>query len=100
MKAKRGKYSSNVPLARAHIEMAIRECQMDAQARRLCGAALVLMRRAPFVRMAPVKQTPITPAQKRAVMALKHSDLTSHEIANRVGLASAGRVSEILNGLR
>jgi len=67
---------------------------------RYVRAALPLMKRAKAVRRAPTKQKPITGEQKRVVRALFHSNLTSHEIANRTGLASSGRVSEILTGKR
>ncbi len=64
-------------------------------------AALSLMTRAKAVRRAKRKQQPITAAQKRMVKQLvADTDLHMHEIANRVGLANGGRVSEIANNLR
>jgi hypothetical protein len=96
----RGKQSSNIPFARACLVLALKECRMDATARRYCKLALANMTRAPAVRRAPRKQTRITAAQKHAVRSLQHTDLTGTEIANRVGLANIGRVSEIMTGLR
>ena len=96
----RGKNSSNVPFARACLVLALKECSMDATARRYCKLALANMTRAPAVRRAPKKQTPITARQKHAVRVLQHTTLTGTEIANKVGLANAGRVSEIMTGIR
>jgi hypothetical protein len=92
--------SSNVPLARVCIQFVLRECDIDDTARRYCNKALSLMTRASAVRRAPATVHRITAAEKRAVMALKHSDLTMHEIANQVGLANGGRVSEIMGRKR
>jgi hypothetical protein len=96
----RRSHPSNVPLARRCIYAALRECEMDALARRYCWAALRLMTRREAVRRAPAKAQRITSAQKRQVLALNPTELTIHEIANQVGLPNSGRVSEILNGLR
>jgi len=96
----RGKNSSNIPFARACLKLALKECSMDATAHRYCRLALANMTRAPAVRRAPRKQTRITAQQKHAVRVLQHTDLTGTEIANKVGLANAGRVSEIMTGIR
>jgi hypothetical protein len=96
----RGRHSSNIPLARAYLMTALKDCIMDADARKYCRKALALMKRAPAVRRAPRKQTRITAAQKHAVRMLKYTDLSGHEIANKVGLANGGRVSEIMTGIR
>jgi hypothetical protein len=65
-------------------------------------AALALMTRAQPVRRAKQKQKPITAAQIRKAwqIATREPDTHMHEIANRVGVANGGRISEILNGLR
>ena len=65
-------------------------------------AALPLMVRAKAVRRAKRKQRKITPAQIRAArrIALLEPDTHEHEIANRVGVANGGRISEILTGKR
>jgi hypothetical protein len=96
----RGNNSSNIPFARACLVLALKECSMDATARRYCKLALANMTRAPAVRRAPTKQRPITSQQKHAVKVLQHTTLTGTEIANKVGLANAGRVSEIMTGVR
>jgi hypothetical protein len=91
---------SDIPLARAHLYEAVAYCVMDATARRHCLTALSLMSRRSAVRRAPVHQQRITPEQKRRVRALQHSEMTMHEIANAVGLANGGRVSEIMTHKR
>jgi hypothetical protein len=75
---------------------------MDEEARRMCRRALRLMVRAKAVRRAKRKQTVITAAQKRAArqIAAAEPDTHYHEIANRVGLVNAGRVSEIVTRKR
>ena len=92
--------SSDIPRARDYIILAMEQGIMNPFARRCCTEALVLMKRSYPVRRAPPTRKRITPSQKRAVLALKHSDLTMHEIANRVGLANGGRVSEIMGHKR
>jgi len=93
-------YGSNVPFARSCLQIAITECVMDRRARNCCLLALRWMRRRKAVRRAPAKGKRITAEQKRQVRAMKHSELSQHEIANTVGLTNSGRVSEIMGGLR
>jgi hypothetical protein len=92
--------SSNIPLARMIIRTALKECDMDETARRYCKLALGHMTRAHAVRRAPATPNRVTPAMRAAVRALKYTDLTMHEIANKVGLANGGRVSEIMGRKR
>ena len=89
--------SSDIPKARALLMTALKLKDW-----RYVRAALPLMTRAKAVRRAKAKQKTITPAQKRAVfrIAAEEPDTHCHEIANRVGLANGGRVSEILTGKR
>jgi hypothetical protein len=65
-------------------------------------AALTLMTRAKAIRRARVKARKITAKQIQAAhrIAAAEPDTHIHEIANRVGVPNAGRISEILNGLR
>ena len=89
--------SSDIPKARSLIKTGIKLGDW-----RYIKAALPLMTRAKAVRRARQKQKPITAAQKRAVLVLvkQDPDMHYHEIANRVGLANGGRVSEIVTGRR
>lgn len=94
--------SSDIPRARLLINTAMQTCTMDRSARRYCRLALILMVRAKAVRRAKRKQRIITAAQKAAVRRIERTepDTHYHEIANRVGLANGGRVSEIVTGRR
>jgi hypothetical protein len=92
--------SSNVPQARAFIRYVIEYCHIDHKARCYCVAALALMTRQSAVRRAPAKHIRITGEQKRRVRAMKHTPLTYHEIANEIGIANSGRVSEIMRHKR
>jgi hypothetical protein len=94
------KYGSNVPFARACIILAINECVMDRKARQYLLKALRWMHRRKAVRRAPATPQHITAQQKHRTRALINSELTYHEIANEVGIANSGRISEIMNGLR
>jgi hypothetical protein len=89
MRRKNG--GSNIPLARSLLTTALAERDW-----RYVKKALSLMTRASPVRRAPPTHMRINGKQRAAVIALKHSDLTMHQIANKVGLANGGRVSEIM----
>jgi hypothetical protein len=68
---------------------------------RACKAALSLMTRVSPVKRAPPRATPITAALRRRVVRMwKTTDLSQHMIANTVGLPNAGRVSEIVRGIK
>ena len=92
--------SSNIPLARSYLTYVLSNCDIDADARRYCKAALALMTRRAAVRRAPNQNVRITREHRRRVRALKNTDLTMHEIAIEVGLPNGGRVSEIMGGKR
>lgn len=62
--------------------------------------ALSLMKREAPVRRLRAGKVAIKPALKQRVRRLAARGLSQHEIAKRVGLPNAGRVSEILNGKR
>jgi hypothetical protein len=91
---------SDIPRARSVLQTIESACEMDANARKGIKLALSLMTRDSPVRRAPTKRVPITDAQKRKVRSLKHTDLTYHDIAIKLGLANGGRVSEIMTGKR
>lgn len=89
MRRKNG--GSNIPLARSLLTTGL--AQRDW---RYVRKALALMTRASPVRRAPPTPTHINKKQRATVLALKHSNLTMHQIANKVGIANMGRVSEIM----
>ena len=69
--------------------------------RRQVRRALGLMTREPACRRAPEKPVFITPEMKSEIRRLgRTTDLTMHQIANRVGVRNNARVSEVLNGKR
>ena len=92
--------SSNIPLARHYLQLALADGDMDAVAHGYCTQALRLMTRAHAVRRAPSTPVRVTPSIRLAVRALRDTDLTMHEIADRVGLPNIGRVSEIMRRKR
>jgi hypothetical protein len=91
---------SDIPLARTFLLTALKEGDMDDNTRRWIKHALRLMTRESPVRRAPAKKQRITDKQKAAARLLKYTNLTMHEIANKVGIANGGRVSEIMTGKR
>jgi hypothetical protein len=95
-----------IPHARTRIDAIIHRLQHDATyGRKAIVADLIevkeMMFRKPPIRRAKVKARRITEEQVRLVIELaeRHPNMHQHEIGHRVGL-NAGRVSEILNGLR
>ena len=87
--------------ARTLIYTVLDECTIDARAKSLLELALDEMWRAPSVRQAPRLRMQITPEIQSQVRALAYStDMTMGQIADRVGLRNAGRVSEVLNNKR
>jgi len=87
--------------ARMLIATVMDECAIDARARSLLEAALNETWRAPSIRRAPRLRMQITPEIKSQVRAMAYAtDMTMGQIADRVGLRNAGRVSEILNNKR
>lgn len=92
---------SDVPQARAILLELVRAPDLSARAKRQIGRALSLMLRVPACRKAPKKRRVIDRKTRRLVRRLVHTtDWTMHEIANRTGLRSGGRVSEIMHGKR
>lgn len=92
---------SDVPRARAILQNLLLELDLSARAKREIGRALSLMLRVPACRKAPKKRRVIDQATRRQVRRLVNgTDWTMHEIANRTGLRSGGRVSEIMHGKR
>jgi hypothetical protein len=88
---------SNIPRARQLLQTGLETRDWD-----YVVAALTYMTRAKAIRRARTKQKPITQKQIQAAkrIAMQEPDTHEHEIANRVGVANSGRISEILNGLR
>lgn len=92
---------SNVPLARTIIEEVLLTDTISAVGRRQLRRALRLMRRVPYCRRAPSKRKVIDKYLRRRVkMLMDNTDMTMHEIANKVGLRSSGRISEVAHGKR
>ena len=87
--------SSDIPRARSLLKTGLQTKDW-----RYVQAALKFMTRAKAVRKAPSKRQPITSRQKALARSLVHTDMTYHEIANKVGVANGGRISEIMTGKR
>ena len=94
--------SSNIPLARSYVRLALIERSRVARCR-LLQKALSRMRRAPHLRrcVSP-KRVVITWQIRNRVkyLARKYPNMTNHEIAESCGLRSSGRVTDILQGKR
>jgi len=91
---------SDIPRARGILEGLLRNYQLPQPVQLAIAKALSLMQRDPPISRARGKAVAITPALKARVRALSAQGLSQAEIARRVGLPNAGRVSEILNGKR
>lgn len=87
---------SNIPKARENLRLAQMCDDMGPKAGSFVAKALSLMTREPYDRRVPSKHKPITLAQIIEVRRLRRTtDLTGTEIANRVKVNNAGRISEI-----
>lgn len=91
---------SDIVRAREILSGVLRNYTLPPGAALSIAKALQLMNRAPAIRRSRAKKVTITPALKKRVRDLHRQGLSQHEIAKRVGLPNAGRVSEILNGKR
>ena len=95
---------SDVPKARGILqEMLLKYGAEDIspRARREITRALALMTREKAARRAPSLRQPIDKEMRLKVRTLwRTTNLTSHQIANRVGLRNSGRISEIVHGKR
>lgn len=92
---------SNVPLARTIIEEVLLTDTISALGRRQLRRALRLMKRVPYCRRAPAQRKVIDKHLRRRVrLLIDNTDLTMHEIANKVGLRSSGRISEVAHRKR
>lgn len=94
---------SDIPKARAVIQIIVQDYYKilgpSISGRLLYAVRLMYREKAD--RRAPAKRQVIDKNMRKRVKALrKGTKLTQHEIANRVGLRSAGRVSEISHGKR
>lgn len=92
---------SDVPRARIILEQLMAAPDVPPSAKRQIGRALALMVRVKSCRKAPGKRQVIDREMRQRVRALvRTTDLTMHEIANRVGLRRGGSISEIMHGKR
>lgn len=92
---------SNIPRARELIEHVLDTEKPSPEIRHYLRRALRLMRRVPFCRRASAKPMVIDRNLRQRVRQLAETtDMTMHEIANKVGLRSSGRVSDVMHGKR
>ena len=92
---------SDIPRARQLIEHVLDTENPSPEIRHYLKRVLRLMHRVPFCRRAPVKRKKIDRNLRRRVHHLATTtDMTMHEIANKVGLRSSGRVSDIMHEKR
>ena len=92
---------SNVPKARAVLHEILADRRVGPRTKRKVHRALALLYREKPDRKAPSKRQVIDWKLRKRVKALRRTtDLTQHEIANRVGLRSSGRISDIVHGKR
>jgi hypothetical protein len=93
---------SNIPLARAHLRNLLAASKTLSRSDRYSIAfALGYMTRVKYVRRAPGKRKPIDRKLRQQVRDLvRHTSMTQHQIATRLGLGSSGRVSEVMHGKR
>lgn len=92
---------SEIPKAREILRELMTDPDVGLRAKRAIGRALSLMVREPYCRRAPARRQVIDKLTRQRVKLLVHeSDLTMHQIADKTGLRSMGRVSEIMHGKR
>ena len=91
---------SNIPGARQLLLTALDTKMSKRRMRLYIKAALANMTRLPAVTRARRKPVRITFAMKQRVRTLAKMGWSQAEIARKVGLANAGRVSEILHWKR
>ena len=92
---------SNIPKARRLLEAFIMTVRLTPKEKRHLRYIVKLTRRRRYVRVATRRREKIDPAMKRRIrMLVANTDMTMHEIANKVGLRSSGRVSEVVHGKR
>jgi hypothetical protein len=93
---------SNIPLARAHLRHLLDTSKTLSLSDRVSiNVALKHMKRVKYVRRAPGKRKTIDRKLRQQVRDLvRHTSMTQHQIATRLGLGSSGRVSEVMHGKR
>jgi hypothetical protein len=92
---------SNIPLARILIQEIMVDYALHPDCKKKLRRVLRLMKRVPYCRRAPAKRRVIDKHLRRRVkLLLDNTDMTMHEIANRTGLRSGGRISEVAHGKR
>lgn len=92
---------SDIPQAREIIQSLLKSNNFDPDVKAQLRKAVRLMLRVKYCRRAPAKRQRINRHLRARIRHLVYnSDLTMHEIANRVGLRSGGRISEVMHGRR
>lgn len=94
---------SNIPLARELLTDVYKSARsnLTTEERSSFRKALRLMTRRTPLRRAKLERIAITKKMKKKIVKLaKDPTMTSHAIANAVGLRNSGRVSEVLHKLR
>ena len=91
---------SNIPQARAIIQMVLKLSVLDPVARRHLHKALGLMKRVPAIRRVRGHRTVINAAIRRQIHKLAATGMTMFQIAQAVGISNQGRISEVLRGKR
>jgi hypothetical protein len=92
---------SNVPKARDVLHEILADKRVGPRTKRRIHRALALLYREKPDRRAPAKRQVIDKKLRLRVKVLRRTtDMTQHEIANRVGLRSSGRISDIVHGKR
>jgi hypothetical protein len=91
---------SNIPAARKLLKAALESHRTKSQMRALITHALFRMTREKAVTHARKKPIKITQYMRRMVRVYAAQGKSQAVIARKVGLANAGRVSEILHGKR
>jgi hypothetical protein len=89
---------SDIPLARDYLD--ITRIHLERAAETLRASISLMTRESPKKRAPPTRQV-ITAEQRRKVMHLwLTTNMTQHQICTACGLANAGRVSDIVNGVK
>lgn len=92
---------SDIPKARALLHEILADKRVGPRVKQKVHRALALLYREKADRKAPAKRQVIDMKLRLRVKRLRRTtDLTQHEIANRVGVGSSGRISEIMHGKR
>lgn len=95
---------SDIPLARKLFKELLLKYgtgDISTPVRRQIALILPLLDREKYVRRAPAQRKTINKNLRARIKRLVHNtDLTYHQIANKVGVRSSGRVSDVMHGKR